>query len=394
MKTKAITSVLLNKGRLYYIAGYMLPVLSVFINTIFLAWYFSDEEFAKFAIYESYLLFQAIVIAMGMDKGVLRFYEDSKLNIRFCVRFSLLVSLLSCFIIWLLTDDFTVSLCLTCCGISLSVQQLVSAVYQKKGDAFSYLRVRTVFFFCGVASIVILYATETKSAAGKYLFDCVLFFLFLIYALPDLSKHFSLKKTESQEHDFLKYSVPFVPALLVSWFFWTSPRLMIEEWWGVDEVGLYTIAQRLCSVISLIGGIFSIRHVPLVFERLDRNLDIRSMMLRNLSLYIMSSLLLFIGLNTAVGLFYSNFEAIKEYLLFIGFGLLVSGISSLSTVPLLLGKKRSVLNLIIGIFGAILFLACSFLMHDLITAVGIVMLLCVVILLVFFIQLFACVYLK
>ncbi len=82
-----------------------------------------------------------------------------------------------------------------------------------------------------------------------------------------LTKHdFILNWNKEYLNDALRFSLPFIPTLLFSWVLNLSDRLFIERMVNLNQLGVYSLAAKISSIIIILGGAFFKAYNPAFFK--------------------------------------------------------------------------------------------------------------------------------
>lgn len=73
----------------------------------------------------------------------------------------------------------------------------------------------------------------------------------------------------------LKFGLPFVPNLLLSWLFTSIDRISLRRYSTMTEIGLYSAAFKIVSVMNLFQVGFSLLWMPTAYERYERDKEDR-----------------------------------------------------------------------------------------------------------------------
>lgn len=73
----------------------------------------------------------------------------------------------------------------------------------------------------------------------------------------------------------LKFGLPFVPNSLLSWLFTSIDRISLRRYSTMTEIGLYSAAFKIVSVMNLFQVGFSLLWMPTAYERYERDKEDR-----------------------------------------------------------------------------------------------------------------------
>lgn len=64
----------------------------------------------------------------------------------------------------------------------------------------------------------------------------------------------------------LRYALPLLPAMMISWIYTSSDQYMLRAISGYEELGLYTAAHKIVTIISLLQACFTTLWPPISFR--------------------------------------------------------------------------------------------------------------------------------
>ncbi len=71
--------------------------------------------------------------------------------------------------------------------------------------------------------------------------------------------------------EIIKYGLPFVPTFLITWIFQSFDKLALRNYCDFTEIGLYSAAFKVVSVMSLIQVGFSNFWTPVSYESYEND---------------------------------------------------------------------------------------------------------------------------
>lgn len=156
-------------------------------------------------------------------------------------------------------------------------------------------------------------------------------------------------------HSMLKFSLPIVPTAIAAWFLSLSDRYLILYFLSTSDVGIYGIAARFSSVLSVVSSAVFTAYTSFAFDKKD-DADARHQYKRILNFYYMTLMLLCIVINLCgkeiIGVMtnasYSTSHLILPGLLF---GQVMYGVSVIIGYGLSFAKKTNYI-LLVNIIGA------------------------------------------
>lgn len=124
-------------------------------------------------------------------------------------------------------------------------------------------------------------------------------FVAVVLGYWQLRKTFRFSFNTSLLKEMLRFSAPLVPASIAVWISGYVDRVMINHFLGLDEVGLYGIAFRLSSIVSLLIIGFQMALTPLIYTHYAKPETPREVA-RIFRFFVAFCLLFFAGMNLLV----------------------------------------------------------------------------------------------
>lgn len=271
------------KGFFSFSIGTWIRAVVSFLSTPIISYLIIPEEFGRASMFTLAYNIALLISLMGLDQSFIRYYyeEQNKSKIFWnCLIpstvFGIIISLISLFLekslsILLFGNYykwigvfFAFSL-LT--GIIQRFNQL-SIRMQKKGFLFSLINIvsslanfgGTVFYALTISRN--FYALVFGQITGNITALSVGFFADKQYRR--LTK-LNLRKLK----DLLKYGLPFIPSSLLFWLFSSIDRISLKQFSTFTEIGLYSAAFKIVSVMQLVQAGFSIFWISIAYEKYE-----------------------------------------------------------------------------------------------------------------------------
>ncbi len=268
--------------------GQWIAALISFITTPIITWLIIPEEFGKASMFTLAFNLLLNVALLGADQSFVRmFYERPEDKRRDLLWDSLLPSLSIGVVVFVVIGIFWRELSFVLfgdssyffpvflLGITIPVGILrhfssLAVRMKKKGIAFS-----TLSIISGVTNAVftILYALFVSRS-----FYAVIVGLFFSHIVTTLLAIFFERELWFGKFkiDFktikaiIRYGLPFVPNTLIFWLFQSIDRLALRNYSDFTEIGLYSAAFKVVSVMSLIQMGFTTFWTPVSYESYEK----------------------------------------------------------------------------------------------------------------------------
>lgn len=245
------------------------------------------EEFGRASMFTLVYNIALIMSIMGLDQSYVRYYYEINENERNKTFWTALIpSVINGILISLIFIIFEKQLSLLIysreykyIGIIFLIALLtgifqrfneLSVRMQKKGLFFSTIQILNALGNIGGTIIYALlikpdfYAIVVGQITGNI--------ISLIYGFS-IDK--ILRKFETVQLNlikkYIKYGLPFVPTFLIHWFFTSIDRISLKQYTTFTEIGLYSAAFKIVSVMNLIQAGFTIFWVPVAYEKYENN---------------------------------------------------------------------------------------------------------------------------
>lgn len=208
------------------------------------------------------------ILTLSISEGVLRFFCDSNEdnNAVFAVDVSIIIfanlinvglSFILCHFIPQISAYFAYSIVIFLLStVEASFSNIAKGL--SKTDVFAKKGILYVLVFS--LSNIVLLAFFNAGIEG-YLTSYVLAYLLTCIYLILGTKVYKYKLIYNWDwklfKSILSYSIPFIPAILSWWINSSSAKYVLLYWEGADANGLYSVAQKIPTIITAVAGIFT-----------------------------------------------------------------------------------------------------------------------------------------
>lgn len=271
------------KGFFSFSLGTWLRALISFITTPIISHLVVPEEFGKASIYTLVYNMSLIWSMVGLDHAFVRFYnevENEKRKDLFweCLSLPFLLSFLVSLLFILAERKISVILFQSYypfVGWLLSLS-LITGVFQRFNEVSIRMQKRG-FAFSTIQIISSIFNVITTIMYAKFI--SADFYAIIAGQLGGniaaVSYGFSVDKENrkfsgirvADVKTYITYGLPFLPTLLITWLFTSMDRISLRRFSTFNEIGLYTAAFKLVSVMNLIQGGFTAFWTPTAYER-------------------------------------------------------------------------------------------------------------------------------
>ena len=257
---------LAGKGLVYGIGASFNGLVS-FVLIPFFTNQLTAAEYGRYAIAETVLNLIIVLLGLGMNVAILARYPSVPPR----ERDEFFGSILTFMLLWTIAFEalflsmarlfggdvvpaLGMPLFLLIAGISTleTVWLLFATLYRAKGAAWRYIGASAVQ--AGVGLVVTLYLIARRGyrdegiLVGRLIGDIT---VLATVVLPQLGRyHLTARLAPARE--LLRIGVPLIPATFASMWILTSPRLFIQWYGNVADVGVFAMSSKIAGVIQLL----------------------------------------------------------------------------------------------------------------------------------------------
>lgn len=331
--------------------------------------YLSPSDYGILATFIAAVSIANIVVSMGCDGAVVRYYFDKKkddfdfprlvfnaifVNLIVFLLFTLLFVFFKNYIgeklhilpAWLLLIPFL--------GFCRNIYRLPASFYlvDQKPIKYSVFTVSTIFF--ELILTIFLVVAIGLNWQGRVLGITINSLIFLMIGLFLLKKDGLIKFSVNFRYikNLLSFGVPVIFHSLGFVVVGAIDRFFINSMVGLSETGLYSVGYSVSMIIGFLVGAFNMAWVPIFYEKLNRATDILKIKLVKLTyLYFigisfLSFALIFIGpyfLKVFVG---KEFLGSYQFIYWLALGYAVHGMYVMVVNYIFYEKKTYILSII------------------------------------------------
>ena len=224
------------------------------------------------------------LLVMGLDSAFSAFYFDKReddhyLKVYNTIRITLLISSLVPVLIALASkqlsvilfkdDGYYILVAISLVSVSLNLWHLPFSLLARMRTRMGVFALVNMISSLTMILLNILFLTKldlgvyslVMSTAAVQLLQFVLYELMLRERL-----NFSRFDRELQKR-MLKYSLPLIPNALAVWILALSDRYIILHYCGTDQVGLYGVAARFATAVSLVANGIYMSYTTFAFDK-------------------------------------------------------------------------------------------------------------------------------
>lgn len=247
------------------------------------------EEYGIFSMFNLVTNVFSVILILGLDQSFVRFYYEEQSEsrptlLRYCLRLPLVLTIIISLVslvfwkklsIMLFDEETFIGMFLTIiCSIIMLFNRYALLVVrmQQKGKLFSYLQILQK-----VGYIILTLVFYLMSLRGFYILAAATTFSLLHVTLKAIQTErkfwFSRDavETKNEYKTILRYGIPLVITFLVTWLFQSIDRIAIKKWCSYTELGIYSSAFTIISILNVLQTSFTTFWTPVAFERYEKD---------------------------------------------------------------------------------------------------------------------------
>ena len=272
---------LIRKFLSFSIGGYINALIGL-ITVPIITRMLSPEQYGVSSLINMITEIMIIICCLGMDQGFARFFYEEKEENRGALLYN---SLYYCFfifpvvmiIIFLLKKNLSRFIsgkensliwALIILSIFFGILKLFSFLVirmQQRGKIYSLLNVLIkVLEFLFIIFFYNFYKDNYKTLIFAILLSQII--VTVIAIILEKKIWTFTGKGEITRNELIKFSIPLLLTMLLTWIFASSDKLTIKLFSNLNEVGLYSGAFKIISLIIIVQNGFTTFWTPVIFE--------------------------------------------------------------------------------------------------------------------------------
>lgn len=215
-------------------------------------------------------------------------------------------------------------------GISICFFQLFTTVnlelWRLNEKPISYGIYSTVFVVLNFIFTLLFISALDFDWKGRIYSQFIITLLFSLISVTFLVKrrYISLTDIQTPKTSFIKetfaYGLPLVPHLLSSWIRQGLDRYIINSFWDITAVGLFSFAINFGNIIHMVGTAFNASNSVYTYKLLKENADDTKYKLKKQTIhlcffFISLAFLVFLGAHIMIPVLFPKYIEILPYLL-------------------------------------------------------------------------------
>lgn len=275
-----------------YFYGNFIVLLLGLISVPLITRIMSTDEYGRTAMFQSVVSIIYIIAILGLDQGYIRFfYADkvSKKKLFFQCLIPPLCLILILSLIYYIGADFFNNILFERTSLSITllvIGYVITSVFERfvflnirmdqKGKLYSNLNILSkVLYISFIFLFYYLLGDDFKVVLFALTLPLVIVTTGLLVRFYIVNKDekvnlLSLNDNGVNEVELLKYSIPFIPMLLMEWLLSSMDRWSIRFFNGFSETGIYSAAMQIMTIILTVKITFVAFWSPIAMEKYEK----------------------------------------------------------------------------------------------------------------------------
>ncbi|WP_127837081.1 lipopolysaccharide biosynthesis protein [Clostridium prolinivorans] len=274
-----------------YGVGSIVTLLIGFFTSPIITRLINPNEFGKFSMFTMFTSVVSIVVVCGLDQSFVRFFYEEKeesrsklllysleIPILINIIFSIIVLLFSSKISFLLfqAESFEMIVLLVINNTILLINRFAILVIrmQQKSKLYSLLQIyQKIAYIIFVLLLVVPFNKDFRTLVYATTFSNLIVTFYAIILEKNFWTNMFLKdiKTKNTKLEIIKYGLPLVFTFLITWLFQSIDRIAIQKYSGFEELGVYSAAFTIISLLNAVQTTFTTFWVPVAYEEYENN---------------------------------------------------------------------------------------------------------------------------
>lgn len=288
------------KQFLSFSIGSWITIIMAIITTPYVTRIISPEEFGKYNIFVLYCSIFMCLLTLGLDQSFIRFYYKEKTEARYLLlRKTLMIPLMVLIIVLILSYPFRTEIFKYIFGeynlyiyILFILNSLVMLInrfmmlalrMKQKGKVYSLITVAQKVMY--IANIIIFYK---GIGDNRYVLIMAIVIANLTVMILNLVKERYLwielfkkansdsTRVKSKSRELILYGMPLLFNYIITLLFQSADKMAIQRYSGFNEVGIYSAAYSIVSLMNIIQSSFNVFWSPTAYKHYESNKDDKS----------------------------------------------------------------------------------------------------------------------
>ena len=294
--------------------GSLITLLLGFITSPIITRIISPENNGKFSMFNTVTNLLMVIVVLGLDQSYVRYYyEEEEENrgklLRECIKLPIIINIVAGIFIIIfyksislyIVEERSISvsflLIINLLFSTVSRFALLQVRMQQRAKLYSLLnillKILNLFF---VLLIFLIYNNNYMTLILAMLFtNIIVTVIAIILERKEWMKKGNLQLRTSNS-EILKYGLPLVFSMAMTWIFQSIDRVTIKEFCGYEQVGLYSGAMTIIALLNAVQSTFTTFWTPVAFERYSINPNDKEFFSKINEIVVVGMLIIAIGL--------------------------------------------------------------------------------------------------
>lgn len=269
--------------------GSLITLLLGFITSPIITRMITPEQNGKFSMFNTITNLLLIIAVLGLDQSYVRYYyEEEEKNrgnlLRNCIIMPIFISIIVgiCIVIFYRTISiYIVEEQSILVSLLLSINLLVSVFLrfallqvrmQQRAKLYSLLNIISkILNLLFVLLLFLFYKNNYMTLILATIFTNII--VVGISIILERNEWFGKEnaKLNTSKIEIIKYGLPLIFSMAMTWIFQSTDRIIIKEFCGYEQVGLYSGAMTIIALLNTVQTTFTTFWTPVAFERYSIN---------------------------------------------------------------------------------------------------------------------------
>lgn len=273
-----------------YASGSLLALLLGLISSPIITRIISPEQMGKYSMFLTVSSLLLILIEFGLDQAYVRFYYEEEKENRFallvkCIKIPIIISFVINLILLLfyktisnyIVNETSFRLCIWLCIYNyaniISRFILLQIRMEQKAKLYSLLNILLKVFYIILAGLgyAVLGDTCYVLIIAMTLGTMCVALIGIAAERREIAFNNTLIKTNY--HDMMKYGLPLALSSSIYWILQSIDRIMLKEYSTYTQIGIYSGAASIISLLTAVQTAFTTFWVPVAYEKYSNNPD-------------------------------------------------------------------------------------------------------------------------
>lgn len=325
---------------------------------------FLPEEIGKVNLFITFLNFFQILSIFGLDQAYMRFYNEKQNGLNkknlfsFCLKINFIMSVIYSIGILFFSNcvssnitgqnNIQVTILLVIAVISSTILRMCSIYSRMENNIKLYIFQSVSITIIEKVLIICSYAIGAKYFNAILLISLGYLLVATIMIMINRNSIFISTKNVPKEtvKAIFKFSVPYLPVLLLSWLNNSIPQLFLKQFLDYSAIGIYSNAVTIANILTILQTGFTTYWNPFSYENYKTNGEKLKKVHKIITfLIIMLALCVVLGQDIIYLLLGDAYRESKKFFAFLLFTPVCNTIADTTGVGIVLSKK-SYLNII------------------------------------------------